>query len=223
MRAHAANERRGEQQLVLAVEKDVHGFAQAGEMAAFGEHGATEARVQFSRRCSQVFDGREFAPEQQFGFVQVRRDERSQRQQVAGERADGARLQQNCAAGGDHHRVHDERRARAVAEGFHHGANDGGGKQHAGLDRGGGKLGADGGDLLADNGWPRRLDAGDARGVLRGEASDGAGAVDAESGEGFQVGLNARAAAAVGAGDGEGDGEDLSGRHGGVGVGLVSR
>jgi len=42
---------------------------------------------------------------------------------------------------------------------------------------------------------------------LRGEAGDGARAVNAQRGERFQIGLDARAAAAVRAGDGERDGQ----------------
>ena len=50
-------------------------------------------------------------------------------------------------------------------------------------------------------------------GILRGEAGDGARAVDAERGERFQIGLDARAAAAVGAGDGQCHGQSFSRCH----------
>ena len=62
-------------------------------------------------------------------------------------------------------------------------------------------------DLLAQHFGRTRFDAEDAPGILRGEAGNGAGAVDAERGEGFQIRLDARAAAAVGAGDGQRDGQ----------------
>ena len=51
----------------------------------------------------------------------------------------------------------------------------------------------------------REWNARDASRVLRGERRDRAGAVDAERGEGLQIGLNARAAARIRAGDGQRD------------------
>jgi hypothetical protein len=47
--------------------------------------------------------------------------------------------------------------------------------------------------------------------VLRGERGDGAGAVAAQRGKGFQVGLDARAAAAVGTGNGQHTGVSVGG------------
>ena len=49
--------------------------------------------------------------------------------------------------------------------------------------------------------------------VLRGDAGDGAGAVRAEGGEGFEIGLYTRTAPAVRAGDGQGDGKWRAFRH----------
>src|SRR5680860_1619691 len=56
------------------------------------------------------------------------------------------------------------------------------------------------------------IPAGDAARVLRGECGDGAGAVDAERGDGLEVGLDAGAAAGVGNGDGERDGQGSCGQ-----------
>ena len=47
------------------------------------------------------------------------------------------------------------------------------------------------------------MDGGDAKGVLGGDGGDGGGAVDAESGEGLEVGLDTGPGAGIGAGDGE--------------------
>jgi hypothetical protein len=67
--------------------------------------------------------------------------------------------------------------------------------------------------LLPQHCWRTRFDGEHTFGILRGEAGDGAGAVDAERGEGFQIRLDARAAAAVGTGDGERDGQLFSLDH----------
>src|ERR1022692_4015951 len=57
------------------------------------------------------------------------------------------------------------------------------------------------------------LDAEDLPGILRGDAGEGARAVDTQRGERFQIRLNARAAAAVGAGDGQRDGNSFAFSH----------
>ena len=80
-------------------------------------------------------------------------------------------------------------------------ADNGGVEEHPGLHGGGAQFGEDGLDLRADDGGLRGLDGGDPLGVLRRQASDGAGAVDTEGGEGLEVGLDARAPAAVGTGN----------------------
>jgi len=67
--------------------------------------------------------------------------------------------------------------------------------------------------LLPQHFGRARFDAQDALGILRRETGDGACAVNAERGEGFQIRLDARAAAAVGAGDGQGDGKLFAIRH----------
>ena len=61
----------------------------------------------------------------------------------------------------------------------------------------------DGINLRGEDGRGRGVDGRDAAGVLRRQRRERAHAVAAQRGEGFEIGLDARAAAAVRAGDGE--------------------
>ena len=92
--------------------------------------------------------------------------------------------------------------------------NDPGRKQHAGLGRARRKLRKDSFDLLSHDERFARLKAANLFRVLRGDTGDGAGAVNAESGKSFEIGLDSRAAPAVGAGDGQSDRHLLSFGHG---------
>jgi len=66
-----------------------------------------------------------------------------------------------------------------------------------------GKVVSAGINLFLDEVDGEQVEGGDAGGVLRGDGGDGGHAVDAEDGEGFEIGLEAGAAAGIGAGDGE--------------------
>ena len=79
-------------------------------------------------------------------------------------------------------------------------------EQHPGFHGGGRKRFKHGFDLLPQHFRRTRFHAQDPPGILRGEAGDGARAVDAERGERFLIRLDARAAATVRTGDGQGDG-----------------
>ena len=81
-------------------------------------------------------------------------------------------------------------------------ADDFAGEQHSRFHRVGPQFGEDSFDLLSDHVGANRLNPRDAFWILRRDAGDGAGAVNTQGGERFQVRLNARAAAAVRAGDG---------------------
>ena len=106
-----------------------------------------------------------------------------------------------------------------LPEEIHEQADIGEVAQHAGFHGGGGKFGPEGVELGEQLGGRAGGDGQDAAGVLGGEAGDGGGAVDAEGGIGFEVGLKAGAAATIRAGNGErhghrpGPGFDF--RHGG--------
>ncbi len=75
--------------------------------------------------------------------------------------------------------------------------------EHAGFHRVSADVGYHRVDLRRDEFGTERKNCAHADGVLRGDGGDRRGAVDAESGKSFQIGLNARAGARVGAGDGE--------------------
>ena len=86
-----------------------------------------------------------------------------------------------------------------------HRLDRGGLRQHADLHRIDVEIGEHRVDLRGDEIGRHVVDAGDALGVLRGQRRDHRGAIDAERGEGLQVGLDAGAAAGIRAGDGDGD------------------
>jgi len=217
VRGHALHERRGEQQLRFAVEENVNRLAGIPQVAAFQQHRAAVAGMDFPGGFAHGFGRGDFCASEDFRLVQVRRDERGERQEFFLEEFFRRRLQQPRAAGGNHHRVNDQARMEdggwEMAEKFCDDGNVLRREQHAGLHCRRRQFLEDGFDLLAQHFGRTRLDGEHAPGILRGEAGDGARAVNAERGEGFQISLDARAAAAVGAGDGQGDGQSFSRSH----------
>lgn len=99
------------------------------------------------------------------------------------------------------------------AQEFSDGANDRGGKQHAGLDRVRAEFGKHGFELLSHERGRGRLNGAHAAWILRRETGDHRGAVDSQRRERVEVGLDARAAAAVRTGDGQGDGQTRTRFH----------
>ena len=92
--------------------------------------------------------------------------------------------------------------------------NDPGRKQHPGLDRARRKLGKDGFNLLSHDWRSARLEAANLFRILRGDARDGAGAVNAESGKSLEIGLDSSTAPAVRPRDCQSDRQLLSFGHG---------
>ena len=92
---------------------------------------------------------------------------------------------------------------RMAAQRLRHHRHHGGVVQHADLDGVGTNVAQHGVDLARQKLGRQRVDAAHAQGVLRGDGGDGGGAKAAQRGNGFQVGLNARAATRVGARDGQ--------------------
>ena len=78
--------------------------------------------------------------------------------------------------------------------------------EHADLHRADVKVGEHRVHLRADEVRGHRMDAENARGVLRRKRGDDARAIDAERGKGLEVRLDAGAAARIRAGNGQGDG-----------------
>ncbi len=114
--------------------------------------------------------------------------------------------EQPVAGGRDHHRIEHDPALRASASSPSATASmTAGVRQHADLDRADIEIGEHRVDLRRDEIRRHVVDAGDALGVLRGQRRDHRRAIDAERGEGLQVGLDAGAAAGIRAGDGDGD------------------
>ena len=111
-------------------------------------------------------------------------------------------LQQAAAALAYGHGVHHQGKGAAAQNGAD-GADDARGKQHAGFGRGHGKACQHGFEFQSHEFGLRRLDARDAQAVLGRQGGDDAHAVAAQGHDGFQVGLDARAAAGVGTGNGQ--------------------
>ena len=85
-----------------------------------------------------------------------------------------------------------------AAQRLRHHPHHGGVVQHADLDGVGTDVAQHRVDLARQKLGGQRVNAAHADGVLRGDSGDGGGAKAAECGNGFEVGLNARAAARVG-------------------------
>ena len=175
-------------------------------MAAFDKSRAAEARVNGTGGGAKIFGRANLASNQDFGLGAIWRDEGGERQELGLEDFQGAALKKAGAACGDHDGINDKGNWRSALQERDDLTDDPGGIEHARLGGVGSRLGEDGFQLGADHFRRDGLDARDGFSILRGEASDGRGAVNAKQRENAQVGLDAGAAAAVGACDGERDG-----------------
>jgi len=226
VRGYELHERCGQEQFGLAVEEKINRLAGLFQMAAFQQHRAAVSGINFPRGGAQMFRRGDILSRQNSGLVQVRRHQRGEWQQPFLEDFFRRRLQQPRAARGNHHRVNNQsnisegrspdptfclgpappKKIRDNLDIFWR-------EQHAGFHGARRQFFKHGLDLLPQHFRRARFDTEDAPRILRGETGDGAGAVDAERGEGFQIRLDARAAAAVGTGDGQGDGQLFSRSH----------
>ena len=199
------NARRGKPCAAVGLDQEVDAV-RAAAMPAFDQHRAGAEREQLLRlRPHRVFVARQRRVEQGRGFEQIGRDHVGARQQRP-QRIHRVGAQQIGAGRGDHDRIeHHVARAMAVET-----CGDGGGgrgiAQHADLHRADVEIGKHRVDLRGDEVGRHLVDGGNAFGVLRRQRGDHRSAIDAERGEGFEVGLDAGAAARVRARDGEGDG-----------------
>ena len=175
-------------------------------VAALDQHRARAAIAQApGLRQHLVLVARHRLVEQRRGFRQIGRDDQRARNEHALEHVDRFRIEQPVAGGRDHHRVeHHVLRLPAVEPGCHR-LDHRRLREHADLHRPHVEIGEHRIDLRRDEIRRHVVDAGDALGVLRGQRGDDAGAIDAERGEGLQVGLDAGAAAGIRAGNGDGD------------------
>ena len=107
------------------------------------------------------------------------------------------------AARRDHHRVEDHQRQIQLLDRRGNRFDDGRRREHADLGRVDADVAGDRFDLRGDEIGRQRRERRDAERVLSGDGGDGARAVDAERGEGLEIGLNAGASARIAAGDGQ--------------------
>ena len=213
VRANASHKRRGQKQFRLAVKKNVHRLAGIFQMTAFHQHRAAEARLDFPRRGAHFFQRRNrFVPvrisaSSRFGVTSVASGSSfSFRIFTAAGSSNLAPLVETITGSTTSfemlsHFGFEFRKNFATTRNIFRR------EQHSGFHRRRLQFFKHGFDLLPQHFRRTRLDAENAPGILRGEAGDGAGAVDAQRGERFQIGLDARAAAAVRAGDGQRDGQ----------------
>ena len=122
-------------------------------------------------------------------------------------RATASGSQQAVAALGDHHRVEDDVGRPPRGETLGHGRDDLDAAEHPELDRIDPQVAEHGVHLLPHECGIDGVDRLHPQRVLGGQRGDDRGAVDAECGEGLEIGLDAGAATAVGAGDGQRDGD----------------
>jgi hypothetical protein len=93
-------------------------------MAAFEQDGAAELPVNFAGGFVQLFERGQFAAHENFGFGQVWRDQRCQRQEFFLQHPDRGGLQQYRAARSDHDGINDQRRTLPAGEEIGDGPND---------------------------------------------------------------------------------------------------
>ena len=178
-------------------------------MAAFDQRRTAKALVDFPRRSAHFFNGR--SPGQNFRFVQIWRGERRQRQKfslsifIAAGSSNFAPLVETMT-GINHElrkcelRIADLRIAYAGKNSDH---TEFSAKTTFRFSPPPAAIPRTRPPFVAAASRANTVRFPKRAGILRGEAGDGARAVDAERGERFQIGLDARAAAAVRAGDGQ--------------------
>ena len=179
----------------------------SGEVPALHQHRAG-AHVQHHRAGAlHLRHVAHLEPGQQRRFIQVGRHQRGERQQPVADHLLGVDREQPVARGGDHDRVHHQRRP-AERRGCCPPRVDASctSASMPVLSASGGRSAASALELLAqEHRGGTACDRAHPEGVLRRERHDGRRAEDAELMKGLEVGLDAGAAAGVRAGDRERD------------------
>ena len=177
--------------------EDVNASEQSGHTAAFNEDGAAPEIKNFLSRNFHVVEGVDVETTQDLGFVAVGSDEAGARDEVTLEGGDRIVADQTCSGAGHHNRIDDEIRQVEFANSGGNGFDDFKVKQHTGF----GGLDADVANdsiHLGNDGFRwERIDAGDAKSILRRDAGERAGAMDKVKCKRPQVGLNSCPAATV--------------------------
>ena len=173
-------------------------------MAAFEQHGFCAALEQEAALFEHfVFVARQGAAAEGGEFAEVGGEQVGERHEFGEQGLGGVFEGEAVAGGGDEDGVEHGEGCGVAAQGGGDGADGFGVGQHADFDGVDADVGEDGFALGADDVAGDGVHGLHALGVLRGYGGDDARAVCAERAEGFEVGLDARAAAGVGTGDGE--------------------
>ncbi len=171
------------------VVQDIHAVP-ALQMAALDHHVAGPHPMDRDGRPLHILHRPDFHPRQDARLVQVGRHNDSERQQQADQRVPRLGPQELVPALGNHHGVHNQVRQRVLPDFRGHDSDNPSVGQHPRLDR----VHADVGDyrvyLEPHEVGGKFVDTLDAESVLGRDGRQRAHAVDAQRGEGLQVGLN---------------------------------
>ena len=177
--------------------EDVNASERSGHASAFDKDGTAPEVKNFLGSNLHVVEGVDVETTQDLSFIAIRGDEAGARDEVTLEGGDRIIAYQTCSGAGHHNRIDDEIRQFEFANSGGNGFDDFKVKQHTGF----GGLDADVADdsiHLGDDGFRwERIDAGDAKSILRRDAGERAGAMDKVKCKRPQVGLNSCPAAAV--------------------------
>ena len=177
--------------------EDVNASERSGHASAFDKDGTAPEVKNFLGSNFHVVEGVDVETTQDLSFIAIRGDEAGARDEVKLEGGDRIVADQTCSGAGHHNRIDDEIRQVEFTNSGGNGFDDFKVKQHTGF----GGLDADVADdsiHLGDDGFRwERIDAGDAKSILRRDAGERAGAMDKVKCKRPQVGLNSCPAAAV--------------------------
>lgn len=177
--------------------EDVNASERSGHASAFDKDGTAPEVKNFLGSNLHVVEGVDVETTQDLSFIAIRGDEAGARDEVTLEGGDRIVADQTCSGAGHHNRIDDEIRQVEFTNSGGNGFDDFKVKQHTGF----GGLDADVADdsiHLGDDGFRwERIDAGDAKSILRRDAGERAGAMDKVKCKRPQVGLNSCPAAAV--------------------------
>ncbi len=199
------NARRLEPQLALRIEQKIDRSRTLG-VAALDEHGLGAEPLQLLGLGAHLLLAPCLVrPEETRRLGQVRGDDDGARDQDPLQARDRLLIEQNRAGRGDHHRIEHHEDAGEALQSLGDGLDDRRRRQHADLDRADLKVGRNGLHLRDHETRRHDMHALDAQRVLGSERGDRGRAVNAERGEGLEVGLDAGPAPRIGARDGECD------------------
>lgn len=177
--------------------EDVNASERSGHASAFDKDGTAPEVKNFLGSNFHVVEGVDVETTQDLSFIAIRGDKAGARDEVKLEGGDRIVADQTCSGAGHHNRIDDEIRQVEFTNSGGNGFDDFKVKQHTGF----GGLDADVADdsiHLGDDGFRwERIDAGDAKSILRRDAGERAGAMDKVKCKRPQVGLNSCPAAAV--------------------------